>query len=344
MADTNGNARAVAPSRITTRGGLRGLLDKLLATSAGNIIVAFVLIQLACILAGLIWPDDFRYLSPSNISIMLKAIPTLGIIALGVGFLMIAGEFDLSVGSIYAFTAVVCSMLIAAGLSAWLAAPLMIAVGAAISMSNGLIAMRFLLPSFIVSLGAMLFWKGMIFFVHGAQAIRFSGSPSFKEAFAGSIGPIQMPFVWFFVLTVLFHFTLRHHRFGNHVFAVGGNAPAATANGVKPMQVKLICFALAGACAALSGIISAARVGSVTPAQGGGLELQAIAAAVIGGVALTGGRGSMIGVFLGSALIYTIQDVLLLMRAPGFYLDIFVGALIVFAAIANQLVGRGAGK
>ncbi|MCR9138064.1 MAG: ABC transporter permease [Alphaproteobacteria bacterium] len=344
MADTNGNAQAVAPSRITTRGGLRGLLDKLLATSAGNIIVAFVLIQLACIIAGLIWSEQFRYLSPSNISIMLKAIPTLGIIALGVGFLMIAGEFDLSVGSIYAFTAVVCSMLIAAGLSAWLAAPLMIVVGAAISMSNGLIAMRFLLPSFIVSLGAMLFWKGMIFFVHGAQAIRFSGSESFKEAFAGSLGPIQMPFVWFFVLTVLFHFTLRHHRFGNHVFAVGGNAPAATANGVRPMQVKLICFALAGACAALSGIISAARVGSVTPAQGGGLELQAIAAAVIGGVALTGGRGSMIGVFLGSALIYTIQDVLLLMRAPGFYLDIFVGALIVFAAIANQLVGRGAGK
>lgn len=94
----------------------------------------------------------------------------------------------------------------------------------------------------------------------------------------------------------------------------------------------------------MSGLIAAARVGSVTPAQGGGLELQAIAAAVIGGVALTGGRGSMIGVFLGAALIYTIQDVLLLMRAPGFYLDIFVGALIVLAAITNQVVGRRAAR
>ena len=327
------------PARITKRGGLRGMLDRLLATPAGNIIIAFLIIQFFCITAGLLYPDDFRYLSSSNIAIMLKAIPTLGILALGVGMLMISGEFDLSVGSIYAFTAVVCSMVIASGLSAWIAAPLLIAAGAAISMANGVVSLRFALPSFIVSLGAMLFWKGMIFFVHGAQAIRFEASETFRDVMAGSIGPLEMPFVWFFVLAVVFHLVLRHHAFGNHIFAVGGDRNAATANGVSPAKVKLACFALAGSCAAFSGIISAARVGSVTPAQGGGLELQAIAACVIGGVALTGGRGSMIGVFLGAVLIYTIQDVLLLLRAPGFYLDIFVGALIVLAAIANQLVG-----
>ncbi|WP_380054079.1 ABC transporter permease [Falsihalocynthiibacter sp. SS001] len=323
---------------------MAGALDRLLATPAGNILIAFVLIQVLCVIAGLIYPDQFRYLSPSNISIMLKAIPTLGILALGVGLLMISGEFDLSVGSIYAFTAVVCSMLIAYGMPAWIAAPMIIAVGAMISMFNGFLALKFALPSFIVSLGAMLFWKGMIFFVHGAQAIRFEGSEGFRNLMAGKLGPLEMPFVWFLLLAVIFQLVLRHHAFGNHIFAVGGDRAAATANGVNPAKVKLTCFALAGACAALSGIISAARVGSVTPAQGGGLELQAIAACVIGGVALTGGRGSMIGVFLGAALIYTIQDVLLLMRAPGFYLDIFVGALIVLAAIANQLVGGKAAK
>jgi len=332
------------PSRIRKRTGLKGQLDRLLATPAGNILIAFGIIQLLCIIAGLLYPESFRYLSSSNIAIMLKAIPTLGILALGVGLLMISGEFDLSVGSIYAFTAVVCSMAVAAGLSAWVAAPLMIAAGAMISVANGLISLRFALPSFIVSLGAMLFWKGMIFLVHGAQSIRFEGSEGFRNMLSGSLGPLEMPFVWFLILTFLFHLVLRHHAFGNHIFAVGGNRDAATANGVNPMKVKLACFALAGACAAFSGIISAARVGSVTPAQGGGLELQAIAACVIGGVALTGGRGSMIGVFLGAALIYTIQDVLLLLRAPGFYLDIFVGALIVMAAIANQLVGGRVGR
>lgn len=338
MTQSNGQV-AAAPKRIADRRGLAGFFDRLLATPAGNIIIAFVAIQTVLILAGLIWPDDFRYLSAVNITIMLKAIPTLGIIALGVGFLMVAGEFDLSVGSIYAFCAVVASMLVESGLSAWLAAPLMIIAGSAISLANGALALRFALPSFIVTLGAMLFWKGMIFYVHGAQAIRFGGSDGFNAVFAGSLGPIPMPFVWFVLLAAAFHMVLRHHAFGNHVAAVGGNRAAAMANGVRPVRVKLICFALAGGCAALSGIISAARVGSVTPAQGGGLELQAIAAAVIGGVALTGGRGSAIGVFLGACLIYTIQDVLLLMRAPGFYLDIFVGALIVLAAIANQVVG-----
>lgn len=336
------DAQAAVPPRrrITRRTGLGGARDRLLATPAGNILIAFVLIQAACIAAGLLWPDSFRYLSEANLSVLMKAIPSLGIVALGVGFLMIAGEFDLSVGSIYAFTAIVASMLMLGGVSAWVAAPLVLLGGAAMSMANGALALRFALPSFIVSLGAALFWKGMIFYVHGAQAIRFEADPAFTALVAGRIGPIEMPFVWLVVLAVLFHVMLRHHRFGNLVLAVGGNRQAATANGVSPARVKLACFALAGACAALSGLISAARVGSVTPAQGGGLELQAIAAAVIGGVALTGGRGSMIGVFLGAALIYTIQNVLLLLRAPGFYLDIFVGALIVLAAIANQVVGR----
>lgn len=319
---------------------MAGLKDRILATPAGNILIAFTIIQAACIGAGLLFPDDFRYLSPANIAILMKAIPTLGIIALGVGFLMIAGEFDLSVGSIYAFTAVIASSLILSGWNPWLAAALVLVLGASISVANGAIALRFDLPSFIVSLGAMLFWKGMIFYVHGAQAISFRADEGFRAVLAGQFGPLEMPFVWLILLTAVFHVVLRHHQFGNHVLAVGGNRQAATANGVDPVRVKLICFALAGFCAALSGLISAARVGSVTPAQGGGLELQAIAAAVIGGVALTGGRGSAIGVFLGAALIYTIQDVLLLLRAPGFYLDIFVGALIVAAAIANQLVGR----
>ena len=331
-------------ARIATRGGIGGFFDRLLATPAGNILVAFVIIQILCVSASLLYPDDFRYLSPANISVMLKAIPTLGIIALGVGLLMVSGEFDLSVGSIYAFTAVVCSMAIAGGMSAWVAAPLMLILGAFISIANGLITIKFALPSFIVSLGAMLFWKGMIFFVHGAQSIRFEASDTFQNVIAGSLGPFEMPFIWFVVLAVVFQIILRHHAFGNHIAAVGGDQQAAAANGVNPTKVKLICFAFAGSTAAFSGIISAARVGSVTPAQGGGLELQAITACVIGGVALAGGRGSMIGVFLGSVLIYTIQDVLLLMRAPGFYLDVFVGALIVLAAIANQVVGGKASK
>ncbi len=326
--------------RIVVRPGIGGRFDRLRRRPAGNILIAFVAIQAACIVAALIFPDDFRYLSAVNISVMLKAIPILGVMSLGAGVLMIAGEFDLSIGSVYAFTAVLMCILVEAGLSAWLAAPIALLTGVAICVTNGVVTLRFKLPSFIVTLGAMLFWKGMILFIHGAQGIRFAASDSFKAFATGAFGPVEMTFVWFVILTVGFHLVMRHHRFGNHVYAVGGNRAAAVANGIDPVRVKLIAFASTGAMAAFAGVLAASRVGSVTPTQGAGLELQAIAACVIGGLALTGGRGSMIGVFLGTVLIYTIQDVLLLVRAPGFYLDIFVGALIVLAAISNQVFSK----
>ena len=132
--------------------------------------------------------------------------------------------------------------------------------------------------------------------------------------------------------------------FGNHVFATGGNPAAATAIGINTDRVKVVAFAIAGGMAAFAGILATARVGSVQPGQGAGLELQAIAACVIGGLSLTGGRGSIIGIFLGVMLIHTITDVLLLLRAPGFYLDMFIATLIVVAAAFNHLIERqGAG-
>ena len=124
------------------------------------------------------------------------------------------------------------------------------------------------------------------------------------------------------------------------MFATGGNRGAAEAIGINTGRVKLIGFAIAGGMAAVAGILATTRVGSVQPGQGAGLELQAIAACVIGGLSLRGGRGSIIGIFLGVLLIHTITDVLLLLRAPGFYLDMFIATLIVLAAIFNHLIER----
>ena len=314
--------------------------------SALNVLVVFVAVQVLCIVAGLIFPNDFRYLSLANISVQLKAIPVLGIIALGVGVLMIAGEFDLSVGANYTFTAVVLASLVQQGYSVYLVAPAVLALGIMIGLLNGFITLRFNIPSFIATLGAMLFWKGMTLLYNGATSLRFRPDPFFVDLTAGSFTlevlgldiPIEAAFVWFVVLSIAFWGLLHHHKLGNHFYAVGGNKQAATAIGINPGRTKLIAFGLAGLCAALSGILATARVGSIVPGSGLGLELQAIAACVIGSVALTGGRGAILGIFLGAALIYTIQDVLLLLRAPGFYLDIFVGVLIVAAVIFNEMV------
>jgi simple sugar transport system permease protein len=305
-----------------------------------DILIAFCAVQAVCIAAALLFPSQFRYLSAGNVSVMLKAIPVLGIIAMGAGILMIAGEFDLSIGSNFTFTAIVMAMLVEGGLSAFIAAPIGMLIGIGIGLLNGLITLRFDIPSFIVTLGAMLFWRGMALFVHGSAGQRFAPEPAFTSLMAGNVAGLEAAFIWFVVLALFFWLLLHHHRLGNHFFAVGGNRQAANAIGINPVRVKMIAFGIAGLCAAFGDILATARVGSVLPGQGTGLELQAIAACVIGGVALTGGSGTILGIFLGASLIYTIQDILLLVRAPGFYLDIFVGILIVGAVIFNREIGK----
>ncbi len=328
-------ARALAPKRTAAT-----WLHDLLSMPAGAILLVFVVVQLACIIAGLLFPDTFRYLSPQNMGIMMRSVPVLGCLALGAGVLMIAGEFDLSIGSVYTLTAVVMAVLVGQGVDAFLAAPVGLLVGAAIGLGNGALTLRFNLPSFIVTLGGLLFWRGAVLLINGAVQVRFDPNPVFQAMFGGTVLGINAAFIWFVGLCLVFWAMLHRHRFGNHVFATGGNRSAATAIGVNTARVKLMAFALAGFMAAFAGILATTRVGSVQPGQGAGLELQAIAACVIGGLSLRGGRGSILGVFLGVMLIFTITDVLLLMRAPGFYLDMFIATLIVVASIFNHGLDR----
>jgi simple sugar transport system permease protein len=159
----------------------------------------------------------------------------------------------------------------------------------------------------------------------------------------GNVGVIHASILWFCLFAIAFYFLLHHHRLGNHFYAVGGNRNAAVAIGINPARTKTIAFAIAGFMAAFSGVVAVSRVGSIQPGGGLGMELQTIAACVIGGLALTGGRGSILGIVLGTALVFTIQDVLLLLRAPAFYFDMFVGALIVIAVIMNTAVRRAKG-
>lgn len=315
-------------------------LYALLEMPAGAILLVFILVQISCITAGILFADDFRYLSSANIGIMMRSVPVIGCLALGAGVLMIAGEFDLSIGSVYTLTAIVMAMLVGNGVDAFIAAPIGLMVGAAIGLLNGAITLRFNLPSFIVTLGGLLFWRGAVLLINGAVQVRFDPNPVFGGLFGGTIFGFNAAFLWFIGLCLVFWAMMHRHRFGNHVFATGGNRSAATAIGVNTGRIKLIAFSIAGLMAAFAGILATTRVGSVQPGQGAGLELQAIAACVIGGLSLRGGRGSILGVFLGVMLIFTITDVLLLLRAPGFYLDMFIATLIVVASIFNHGLDR----
>jgi len=321
---------------------MKNLFDNIRSKPAGGILILFCTIQIVAILGGLLYPEHFRYLNPANIAVLLKSMSPLGIMAIGVGVLMISGEFDLSVGTLYTFCAIVTATMVKEyTLSPYLAMLVGIIVGIIAGLIHGNIVNRFAIPSFIVTLGAMLLWKGGTLLYHGAKSLRYKyESETYKTVLTGDIGVVDASFLWFIGVGIVFYFIVHHHKIGNHFFAVGGNPEAAIAIGINPKRVKLIAFAIAGGCAALSGVVAMSRVGSVQPGGGLGLELEAIAACVIGGCALMGGRGSIIGIMLGTALIYTIQDLLLLLRAPGFYFEMFVGGLIVLAVIINVTIRK----
>ena len=312
-----------------------------LQQSGIDILIIFVVVQIISIIYGVISPNIFAYNSFANVQTALEEIPLLGIPALGVGVLMIAGEFDLSVGANYIFSSIVMAQLYSYGLNVWLCALIGLAIGTGIGLLNGLVTLKFRIPSFITTLGSMGIWTAATLFVHGASSQTFTPSSGFSSFTSGTMGVMSAEFVWFIVLAIAFWAMLHQHRVGNHIFAVGGNKPVAVANGVRVERVKLLTFALAGACAALGGILAASQVGNIAPSSASDLALNAIAASVIGGLTLTGGRGTILGIVLGSILIYWIQDVLLLMAAPAFYLTAFVGTLIIgAAAIYEQLRAR----
>ena len=312
---------------------------------AGSITALLAIMLLACVVVGLIIPDDFRFLTRANVKITLSAVPFIGISALGVGMLMIAGEFDLSVGSSSTLAAIFMAMAYNAGAHVVVAMLVAIAVAVAIGLANGLITTRFGIPSFITTLGTMLVLRGANRVVTGGLFQRFYPDERIRDVVAGTIdiGSLQLPaqILWFVGFAVLAYLIVHRHKLGNHFFAVGGNKQAAIAVGIDTDKVKIIAFIAAALAATIAAIISTTRVSAISPFQSSmGLELDAIAACVVGGLFLTGGRGSVFGIVLGAVLIYLVEDILLLTGAPSFYLEAFVGAVIVGAVVMNTWVTK----
>lgn len=309
--------------------------------SAAHIAGVFLAVIVACVVASALFPRQFAFNSGPNLRVALQAIPDLGIVSVGVGVLMIAGEFDLSVGANYTLSAIVMASLVTQDQwSPFAAGAVALAIGTVIGLVNAGVTLLARIPSFIVTLGAGLFWDGFALYYHGATFLSFTPGKVFTSLMTGSLGPMQAEFLWFIGICIVAWLLVHRTAFGNHVYAAGDNARAAAQVGVKVWRVKAMAFACAGFCAALAGIVTTTRVSSIVPGQGDPLTLEAIAACVIGGVALTGGRGTVLGIFVGACILYAIEDVLLLLGAPGFYIDLFVGLVIVAAAVLNGFVGR----
>src|SRR4030042_605297 len=276
-----------------------------------------------------------NFLTLRNITGILTIVSELGIVAIGVAFLMIAGEFDLSVSSVYAFSGFLFVTL-AHKYNSPLAFIITLAIAAFIGFCNGIITLRARIPSFIATLGMMLLLRGSLLAVTGGESVSYSSAAIMPTILTRFIGFGFLPsHIWFLVLTLIFSIILTNTRYGNWVFATGGNREVARAMGVNTNKVKVTNFMLSALMASLSGCIVISRFNLANASFGTGMELEAIASAVIGGTFLTGGYGTIIGGFFGACLMGTMRTGLVMMGAPAYWYQTFVGAILIIAATIN---------
>jgi simple sugar transport system permease protein len=281
------------------------------------------------------WAVNHDFLSVQNISNTLAFTVELGLIALAMTLLMTSGEFDLSVGSLFGFSPVLMWTLFNAGVvSLPVAFVITLAVAAVIGVVNGWFVTRLKIPSFLVTLGMLLVVRGTALFITDGfpQRTWSAGGQWLAEALVGDfyVGGfrIYMSLFWFIGAALVLSFVLTKTKAGNWILAAGGNAGAARARGVNVERTKVALFVLSALMASLAGIISSIRTSAANPNSGTGYELEVIAMVVIGGTALTGGRGTILGTVFGIFILRVMRNGIVLIGVPGLAYNIFIGAII----------------
>ena len=275
------------------------------------------------------------FLSALNIGNTLAFTPELGIMALGMTMLMTSGEFDLSVGSVFGFSAVIMWTLFNSGATS-LEVAFVAALGLAmvIGFSNGWMVTKLKIPSFLVTLGMLLVVRGAALYITDGfpQRTWNAGESWLAKVRVGDfyIGDIRiyMSLIWFILIAIVLGYALTQTKAGNWIQAAGGNASSARARGVRVSRTKIMLFMLTAGLAAFAGIISSIRTSAANPNSGTGYELEIIAMVVIGGTALTGGRGTIIGTVLGVFILRLMRNGIILIGVPGLAYNIFIGAII----------------
>jgi simple sugar transport system permease protein len=278
------------------------------------------------------------FLSTENLRGVLGLLPEVGLVSIGVTILMICGEFDLSVGSMFALMPVSIALITNAGVPFIPAMLLGLVIAAMVGLTNGFITLTFNIPSFITTLG-------MLFIVRSLTVVITGGFPPLLSSelpigvftqFVGPAGILRASFIWFAIIALVAGTMLSSSNFGNWIHATGGFLDAAAAMGVPVRRVKMATFVLCAMLAGFAGTIQVFRLGAPLPSIGDGLELQAVAAAVIGGTALTGGIGTVLGAIVGALLIRVIDNGLVLSRVDANWFKFAIGGLTIFAVVANS--------
>lgn len=277
-----------------------------------------------------------QFTSVDNMINVARQISMIVIVAIGMTFVIISAGIDLSVGAVVAFSGVIAAQtLIATGGNGFLAVAMGLIAGAAVGVFNGFVVANFKVPPFIVTLATMIGFRGLAFIRCGGRPVPIEGI--FLKIGEGEIFNIPIPIIIMFVVVAAGWFFANHTKWGRYVYALGGNEEASRLSGINVKFMKFFVFGMCGLLAALAGIINAARLGSGDPKEGLMFELDAIAAAVVGGTSLSGGRGKIIGTVIGAIIIGVIKNGLDILGVESYTQMLIKGSVILAAVLIDQI-------
>lgn len=298
---------------------------------------SIILLMMAYILFIGSFNQDF--ITGDSISLLIKASVILLIMAVGQSFVLLTSNIDVSVGSVMGISAAVCGVLLTSGVQVWLAVPAVVLIGAGIGLLNGFGVAYLKIPSIIMTLGMLGIVRGcMLLYTKGMW---IEDIPNYYKKLSGlKLLGLTLPFWIAVILLLAAHVALKKTRFGQYFYAVGDNFEGARLVGIPVKKVKMLAFILSGMSASIAGLFFVMNIGFVPNQTGSGIELQVIAAAVLGGVSLSGGLGSVFGAGLGAVFFTIINSSLIYLKIPAYYNNAVSGLLLLAIVIGDSKLQR----
>jgi ribose/xylose/arabinose/galactoside ABC-type transport system permease subunit len=324
---------------VSTLSDVRG---RLIAGIDARYLAVFA-VRYGMFMALLLWmiamslASEYFFTWTNLLNVSRQAAPII-IIGVGMTFVMATAGIDLSVGSIVALVSVLCGIWLAAGMPVVLLIPLVILIGAGVGAVNGLIV-TWGVPAFVVTLAALTTVRGIAFVTSNGYATPID-HPVFVWIGRGDLLGINAPFIIAIVVAIFGWFLLNRTRFGLYALAIGGREEAARVMGLAINRMKILVYALTGALAALGGIVVSARLSNGSPNAGVMLELEVIAATVLGGTSLFGGRATIFGTVIGALLINFVRNGLNLLGVNPYWVQVVTGVILVIAVLMNTVLNR----
>lgn len=279
-----------------------------------------------------------NFLTANNLLNLLLQVTSNALIAFGMTFVILTGGIDLSVGSILALSSALTAGLLGSGMPVTLAILISLILGCILGMMNGLLISYGKLAPFIVTLATMTIFRGATLVYTNGNPITKGLSDTFLFQFLGQgyIVGIPFPVIIMFIVFIVLYVLLHKTAFGKSVYAIGGNEKAAYISGVKLNKVKIIIYSISGIMASISGLIITSRLSSAQPTAGASYEMDAIAAVVLGGTSLSGGKGRILGTLIGALIIGVLNNGLNIIGVSAFWQQVVKGVVILIAVLIDR--------